>query len=523
MRVALYARYSTDQQSETSAADQLAALRAHIARRGWTEVSAYSDEGISGSALATRPGVQALMRAAAAGGVDLVLTEALDRLSRGQADVARLFELLTWQGVRLETLSGGPVTELHIGLEGTMNRLFLVELAKKTRRGLVGRVNAGFSGGGRCYGYNIAAKGVLAVNEKEKAIVREIFERYAGGASPRAIAHDLNARGVPGPRGGTWSPSAIAGDRRAQDGILCNELYIGVRVFNRRRFRKHPETGRRSGLLNPPDQWIRKAEPALRVVDQDLWDRVHARQAAIAATPAGRTIKPKRLLSGLLRCQLCGSSMTLAGGKYCCPGHREKGVCVNTKIIRAQTVEARVLESLREHLLSPAAIATAVRAYHDDMEAARRDLERDRAPAERELAELERRIDRANDAYERGNYELDVLEARTGPLKARRAELKAALATLDAPAPIRLHPKAGSFYADLVADLATAIEGDDAAELRDLIRTTIDHVDFEPRPGLGDFNLTVHGQLATILGIAAPRCEVRVGAGTGFEPVTFRL
>ena len=124
-------------------------------------------------------------------------------------------------------------------------------------------------------------------------------------------------------------------------------------------------------------------------------------------------------------------------------------------------------------------------------------------------------------------YELDELEARTGPLKARRAELRAALAALAAPAPTRLHPKAGDYYVALVDDLAAALEGEDAAEARDLIRSTIQRVDFEPRPGKGNFNLTLHGQLATLLGISEGatgcHCEVELGAGTGFEPVTFRL
>src|ERR1700735_791612 len=121
MRVALYARYSTDKQSDTSVADQLAELRKVLPARGWIEIAAFGDEGISGSAIPTRPGVQAMMRRVMAGGVDVVFCESLRRLSRGRAAVARLYELLTWSGIHLETY-GGRVTELHIGLEGTMNR-----------------------------------------------------------------------------------------------------------------------------------------------------------------------------------------------------------------------------------------------------------------------------------------------------------------------------------------------------------------------------------------------------------------
>ena len=54
------------------------------------------------------------------------------------------------------TLAEREITELHVGLKGTMNALFLKDLADKTRRGLRGRVQQGRSGGGLCYGYTIA-------------------------------------------------------------------------------------------------------------------------------------------------------------------------------------------------------------------------------------------------------------------------------------------------------------------------------------------------------------------------------
>ena len=157
-----------------------------------------------------------------------------------------------------------------------------------TRRGLVARVKAGASGGGRCYGYDLGANtGELLINTHQAGVIRSIFERYAAGVSPRAIAHSLNGAGEPGPRGGTWTPSTINGDRRAQDGILHQELYAGVRVFNRRRFRKHPDTGRRSSVLNPPDDWIREPVPELRIIDEELWTPVQQRKAGPVRSAAG--------------------------------------------------------------------------------------------------------------------------------------------------------------------------------------------------------------------------------------------
>ena len=69
-----------------------------------------------------------------------ILAEALDRVSRDQADVATLYKHLQFAGVKLVTLAEGEISELHVGLKGTMNALFLKDLAKKTHRGLRGRV-----------------------------------------------------------------------------------------------------------------------------------------------------------------------------------------------------------------------------------------------------------------------------------------------------------------------------------------------------------------------------------------------
>src|SRR5712664_578474 len=211
-RVALYARYSSDNQRDGSIEDQLRICREKAARENWTVVSTYKDAGISGASMILRPGIQTLLQDAQRQQFDVVLAEALDRISRDQADVATLFKHLRFAGVPIITLSEGEITELHVGLKGTMNALFLKDLAAKTHRGLRGRVEKGKAGGGRCYGYDVVkrtdsegepVRGERRINEAEAAIVGRIFREFAVGKSPRAIATDLNRAG---PRRG--SPAA---------------------------------------------------------------------------------------------------------------------------------------------------------------------------------------------------------------------------------------------------------------------------------------------------------------------------
>jgi site-specific DNA recombinase len=121
-RAAIYARYSTEHQRDDSIDDQIRLCRERINREGWAEAQTYSDRALSGASL-IRPGLQHLIADAMHGTIDVVVAEALDRLSRDQADVAALFKRLTFAGVRIVTLAEGEVSELHIGLKGTMNQL----------------------------------------------------------------------------------------------------------------------------------------------------------------------------------------------------------------------------------------------------------------------------------------------------------------------------------------------------------------------------------------------------------------
>ncbi|MDF2765611.1 MAG: Resolvase domain protein [Rhodospirillales bacterium] len=105
-----------------------------------------------------------------------------------------------------------------------MNALYFKDLAAKTHRGLRGRVEAGRSAGGRCYGYDVVqerdgagdpVRGKRRINPDEAAIVRRIFAAYAAGKSPKKIALELNRAGVPGPDGGAWGPPPSTATARA--------------------------------------------------------------------------------------------------------------------------------------------------------------------------------------------------------------------------------------------------------------------------------------------------------------------
>ncbi len=319
MKVALYARYSSDNQRDASIEDQLRICRTRAEREGWTVIDSYTDRAISGASL-IRPGIQELIADGLKRRFDVILTESLDRLSRDQEDIAGLYKRMRFAGVSIVTLSEGEVSELHIGLKGTMGALYLKDLADKTRRGLRGRVEEGKSGGGLCYGYDVVrhvdasgetSRGERTINEPEANIVRRIFTEYLAGKSSRTIAMVLNSEGVPGPQGSEWGPSTIHGNPKRGTGILNNELYIGKLVWNRLRYLKDPDTGKRVSRPNPEADWVIQDVPDLRIVDQNLWDAVKTRQDQMALEPGtkrgdNRVLnerrRPKHLFTGLVKC-----------------------------------------------------------------------------------------------------------------------------------------------------------------------------------------------------------------------------
>src|SRR5512145_1600728 len=193
MRAVIYARFSTDLQNAASIDDQVRVCRERIERDGHVLVRVYEDRAISGTSLA-RPGIQSLIADVAKNQFDIVYAEGLDRISRDQEDVAGVYKRLRFADIRIVTLGEGEISELHVGLKGTMNALYVTDLANKTRRGLRGRVEVGRSGGGLTYGYDVVrtprADGTVEVggrriNEAEAEVVRRIFRDYAAGHSPR--------------------------------------------------------------------------------------------------------------------------------------------------------------------------------------------------------------------------------------------------------------------------------------------------------------------------------------------------
>ena len=556
MKVAIYARYSSDNQRDASIADQMRVCRAFAERQGWTIAQEYSDHAVSGATL-LRAGFQALMRDALNRHFDVVLAESLDRFSRDQEDTAGLFKRLTFAGVNIVTLAEGDITHLHIGFKGTMNALFLKDLADKTRRGLRGRVEAGKSGGGLCYGYRVVRSltgttittGEREIEPIEAAVVERIFREFVGGASPKQIAKRLNQEGIKGPAGAQWNPSTIHGNAPRGSGILNNELYVGRLVWNRLRYIKTPDTGRRVSRLNPRSEWITKEVPELRIISNELWETTKRRQETTrrvlaSATSIVRARRPRYLFSGLTKCGVCGSGFVLKSrNRLSCFGACDKGTCTNHLTIRRDEIEARVLHALQEKLLRRDLFGEFCHEFTREVNRLRMAASASVTASERELRRVQAEIGKLIQALKDG-VPASIVKDPLIALEAQQTELRSRLERAAQPPPL-LHPNMADLYREKVTQLARALEHEESRTgAAEALRGLIDAIVLTPQET--ELKIELQGNLAAMLKAAhaqstgaslAPRgrwenerspddddlVQIMLVAGAGFEPATFGL
>ncbi len=332
--------------------------------------------------------------------------------------------------------------------------------------------------------------------------------------------------------------STIYGNWRRGTGILNNELYIGRLIWNRQRFVKDPNTGKRQARMNPPEAWVTEEVADLRIISDALWQRVKVRQEATRSevisegvVHSERARRPVHLFSGLLRCGQCGGGYTVVGKAYYgCANTRNKGTCDNRMTITRSELEARVLTGLKDQLLHPDLISEFGRAYLEEFNRLAGTVKKDHAKAERDLATVTRQIDRLIDAITDGMFH-PSMKSKMDTLEARKAELEIEVRSMPKEEPVLLHPGLSDIYRGKVANLADALN-DPATktEAGQIIRSLLSEIRLTPD---GDeLCIVLIGELAGLLSLGpnknarsndATGGSVTVVAGVGFEPTTFRL
>jgi site-specific DNA recombinase len=410
-----------------------------------------------------------------------------------------------------------------------MNALFLKDLAAKTHHGLRGRVEGGKSGGGICYGYRVIKRldergdrirGDREINPARADVVRRIFRDFTASISPRAIAMKLNAEGVIGPETKLCNDTTIRGHLKRGTGVINNELYLGRLVWNRLHYVKDPSTGKHVSRLNPESERIVTAIPELRIIDDKLWQSVKAKQSEIAEKFVNVTAairehhsnkgfnsarRPKSLFSGLVFCGWCDGSCSLrSADRFVCSAHVGNGSCSNGRTLLRSELEQRVLEGLKDRLLAPEVVAEAMRAYAEETNRLNRERRASGDGWRAELAKVEKQIQGMVEAIKDGMFLRTMIDAMDA-LEARKAELSNLLSEASTDAPDIL-PSASQLYAKRVAHLTEALNRpEDRAEAAQTLRGLIERIVVRPGAKRGQIDVTLHGELGTILTWTAAR------------------
>ena len=497
---AIYSRYSSELQSERSIDDQIALCRSYAQRENLIVVGTYDDRAQSGSSMHGRLGIARLLRDAGDRLFTHLIVESLDRLSRDQADLATLYKRLTFLGITIIEVHGGKATPLQTAVRGLVGAIYLADLADKTRRGMSGRVRAGKSAGGRAYGYRAVPgkPGELAIVEHEADAVRRIYDLYASGESPRAIAGKLNSLGIVPPRGLHWNASTINGSRQRCNGILSNPIYRGEMVWNRIRMLKDPDTGRRVSRPNPEAEWQRTQVEDLRIVPEEIWTAAQARRRQTRAQSSAPAFKPRNLLSGLLKCHRCGGSLIVKDrrngkARIQCSVHQESSTCDNRRVYDLTRIERAVVTRLRQEMTDPALLTAYVEAYNAERQKLSADRAQNRGKLETRLAAVTGEIERTVTMMIKGLVEPERHAPRLKQLEAEEKTLKAELAAAPSAEIVVLHPAAIARYREQLEELHEEMQG--GAEPMKALRSLVAKVTVQP-----DYKIRIEGRLAQLIG-----------------------
>ena len=530
MQYAIYARFSNEKQNEKSVVDQIRECRNYIEKNdgNLSDRHIFSDEAVSGSHLITRPGINDLMMHAKRNEFDVVICDDMSRLSRDQEDMAGLFKRLSYLDIKILSLLEGEVNEMHIGFKGTQNALQLKQIAHGVRRGQKGRVKAGRIPGGNSYGYDIVRKfdefgepikGLRKINEEQASVIQRIFNDYLLGKSARKIAEELNKEGVPSPRGGQWMASTINGNPARQNGILCNLLYTGKIVYNRQRFIKDPETGKRQARINPPEEWVIQEVPELRIIDDGIWEKVQSLKTAIAGRPKSQQVRKKHLFSGLIKCSECGGAYTVYGsGRYACSHHKERGTCSNGRTVKIKDLEDRILAALQDRMLTDEMLKEFCDGYEEELKNQRKDRIARRKSAIKELNQVSKEIDSIIRTIMDGLY-TPSMKQTLPPLEERKAELSREIKELEEDNVITVKLNMANLYKKQIDSLLSRLNIDDRVKLEatNVLRSLVEEIIVNPSSEKGKYTLELKGDLATLLNFASgEEVLMPVVAGVGF-------
>lgn len=425
MRVAAYARFSSDNQREESIHAQLRAIRDYAQRNGHEIVKIYTDEARSATT-DQRPGFQDMIADSYAKRFEGIVIHKLDRFSRDRYDFAHYRRILKLNGVRLYSV----LENLDDSPESVMLEAVLEGVAEYHSRNLSREVMKGMretayqckhTGGKPPLGYDVAPDKTYLINEQEADAVRLIFEMYCDGHGYSAIIDTLNTKGIKTKNGRPFAKNSI-------NAILSNEKYSGVFVFNKTE--KKIAGKRNSHKAKSEDEIIRIPGGMPAVIPVALWERVKMKMEGNKRRAGSYKAKRVYVLSGKIFCGACGGAMVGKSGRmgrdkkeysyYECAARKNQRTC-DMKPINKDTVEQKVINALYDNLFSEDAIEIATDKIFDYAQKMKGDVPEQISEYRRQLTALEIKLNNMVEAIADGLYNSAMKEKMAHLEESRKA------------------------------------------------------------------------------------------------------
>ena len=425
---ALYARVSSDRQDvDLSVSAQLRALKDYARANGYSVAREYVDEAESGR-VADRPQFREMIEE---GGkpkapFDVILVWKFSRFTRKREHAVAFKSQLRRKGIRVvsitEQAEDNATGRLLEGIIESVDEYYSENLAQEVVRGMREAASRGFFLGSNApFGYRkikvsdgAKERPTLEVDPATAPVVREMFEKSLRGSGLKELCKELNDRGITN-RGKRWYKGTL-------HYVLRNEAYTGAAVWGK--------SSKGQEAADPVR--VEGAWPAL--VSRELFDDVQ--QAMSARAPKvqrpGR-VGSKFLLSGLLKCGVCGRPYSAQGAKsgqfayYICGTlFREGAGTCSARYLNAPRLETFVVEKIRERILNEETIVALVTLVAEEIDAMAGELSGRLEVVEAELSDVRKRLEKLYEAIETSELTLEVLSPRIMSLRHREEQLEAA-------------------------------------------------------------------------------------------------
>jgi site-specific DNA recombinase len=377
LRVLIHARFSTDEQRQSSIDDQLAACQRFVEAnlpKGTKPKDFVIDDikepEVSGE-IADRPGINQVWAGIEAKRWNLIVAEESSRLYRHHTKAGELFESAVDAGVRvicpsdyIDTLDDDWPDRLHMcQMQHARSNFYTRQRIKRVHDGLWAR---GAAVGNTVIGYKRRptvpatetepAKGPFydEIDEEKAVVIREVFERIAAGETAAEVAEWLDSikfAKAKWARQAKWTTYNV-------NSIIRRTIYRGFETHRKKVAKRKLRTGKSEYVWNDDDKIQTRESPRLRIVSDALWYRanevVDGRRVVReyvrgAGHPLSGTTRQRRgLLAGVFVCGICGSAMYSHGktdGTFRCSG-ATKGECWNRVYCMRERVFPAVLETM---------------------------------------------------------------------------------------------------------------------------------------------------------------------------------